>query len=243
MFKIYKLCDVYSDVYIKGTGGSIFNVLYGLNSSHYPYKSLMDKAGLIADSCDNFYFNYYSPSKLLSFREEKIMKELYNFDFENTSHSIPLPISTNWCNMFDMKYHNKYKRILEMIDVDYSPIENYDRYEDLNQRKNETGNHSNTGGGTNTGTETTVEQIEGFNSSSFSDSNKSTRTDNLSHTTTDSGSYVDSGQTIETNHIHGNIGVTTSDQMLSGFLDFWGNFNLLEMMCRDFDTIITTQTY
>lgn len=232
-----KLADMY-DIYT-GTHG-VFRTLYTVTT----FKNLMDKAGIVAADADDYYFNYYSPSKLVSERMQRILETVYNFDWTaDHSGDISQTIITQWTNLFKALYGNKYARFLEMIDVDYNPIENYDRYESLLKEYSSSGTSSEDATRGNTGTVSTVDQIEGFNSASFQDSDKVTRTDNLSETNDVDREHADEGTEENTNHIHGNIGVTTAEQMLTGYTDFWSRFNLLEFMCRDFDTIITTTTF
>jgi len=232
-----KLSDMY-DIYT-GTHG-VFRTLYTVAT----FKSLMDKAGIVAADADDYYFNFFSPSKLINERMQRILEKVYNFNWDvDHSGDISQTIITQWSNLFKALYGNKYARLLEMIDVDYNPIENYDRYESLLKEYSNSGTSSEDASRGNTGTVTTVDQIEGFNSASFQDSDKVTRTDALSETNDVDREHADEGTEENTNHIHGNIGVTTAEQMLSGYTDFWSRFNLLEYMCRDFDNIITTTTF
>lgn len=232
-----KLADMY-DIYT-GTHG-VFRTLYTVTT----FKDLMDEAGIVAADADDYYFNYYSPSKLINERMQRILEKVYNFDWDaDHSGDIAQTIITQWTNLFKALYGNKYARFLEMIDVDYNPIENYDRYESLLKEYSNSGTSSEDATRGNTGTVSTVDQIEGFNSSSFQDSDKVTRTDDLSETNDIDREHADEGTEENTNHIHGNIGVTTAEQMLTGYTDFWSRFNLLEFMCRDFDNIITTTTF
>lgn len=232
-----KLADMY-DIYTGSHG--VFRTLYTVTT----FKNLMDKAGIVAADADDYYFNYYSPNKLVNERMQRILETVYNFDWD-TDHSgdISQTIITQWSNLFKALYGNKYARFLKMIDADYNPIENYDRYESLLKEYSNSGTSSEDATRGNTGTVSTVDQIEGFNSANFQDSDKVTRTDNLSESNDIDREHADNGTEENTNHIHGNIGVTTAEQMLTGYTDFWSRFNLLEYMCRDFDTIITTTTF
>lgn len=234
MKRLSEMYDIYT-----GTHG-VFRTLYTVTT----FKNLMDKAGIVAADADDFYFNFYSPSKYVNERMQKILETVYNFDWDvDHGGDISQTIITQWTNLFKALYGNKYARFLEMIDVDYNPIENYDRYESLLKEYSSSGTSSEDATRGNTGTVSTVDQIEGFNSASFQDSDKVTRTDNLSESNDIDREHADEGTEENTNHIHGNIGVTTAEQMLTGYTDFWSRFNLLEYMCRDFDTIITTTTF
>ena len=93
-------------------------------------------------------------------------------------------------------------KIMAALSTEYAPLENYDRYEDAAE------------GITNTGTQGTTTQsadsVAAFNSASLEPSagstGSSTTTNNLAQDTT------------RTSHVHGNIGVTTSQQMLTAEL-------------------------
>lgn len=242
---MHKVKDLYGGIY-DSADGAIIKILSEIETATdtYLYGALMEKAGITPELADYYYCNHYSPSKCLSPSVEKIATTMLGLDWDDiTSGDFPGQLAGYMAFMFDQKYRNKYQRYYDMIDVEYSPIENYDRYEDLNRRTNDAGNMSNSVSGSNTGTQTTVNQIEGFNSTTFNDSDKATRTDNLANSETTTGSHVNSGQEIATNHIHGNIGVTTAEQMLRGYTDFWSEFNLLDIICHDIDTLLTTQTY
>ena len=118
--------------------------------------------------------------------------------------------------------------------ADYDPIENYNRSEYRTETTEDTmGNTrtldtSNDTSGTDTvtesGTRTTENSVSAENVTTFSPDNKSVETPDITTertpdlsvtdtgTITDDGSY-DGSLTIDSN-IHGNIGVTTSQQML-----------------------------
>ncbi len=106
--------------------------------------------------------------------------------------------------------------------AEYDPIENYDRIEDRSETTKDTMGNTrtlNTSTAT-TGTNTTEDSVSAENVTTFSPDTKSVQTPNL--TEADSGTIGDSGNyngslTIKST-IHGNIGVTTSQQMLESEL-------------------------
>jgi hypothetical protein len=132
---------------------------------------------------------------------------------------------------------------MQIFETTYSPIENYDRYEELLKEYDESGENATDNTTTNTGTQTNVSKIEGFNSTGFDDSDQNIRTDNLSNVLDSDTSYGKEGTETNTNHIHGNIGVTKNEDMLQAYRDFWADFNLLDIICNDIDSIITKHTY
>ena len=111
-----------------------------------------------------------------------------------------------------------FQRYFNACMVEYDPIENYNRSEYRTETREDTmGNTRTLDTATDTtGTDTTETSVSAENVVTFSPENKEVRTPDLnvadSGTITDDGSY-DGSLTIDSN-IHGNIGVTTSQQML-----------------------------
>lgn len=116
------------------------------------------------------------------------------------------------------------------VDQTYNPIHNYDRYEELS--RNVTGDHSNsvtdTGGNTN------------YNTSFDSNEQRQTDKSEAQNTRVDSGT----GRTIETvsNHMYGNIGVTTAAQMLQGYREV-NDFSVIDFIVHSFANRFCIQIY
>lgn len=131
--------------------------------------------------------------------------------------------------------------VIDLIKTAYKPLENYDRREDLTRGKedtrNRTQNYSEEGSViTNQETERTV---AAFNTSEYSPADK---TVSDGRTTTETGgntSGTEAGSENEhaVNYIHGNIGVTTSQQMFTAELELLNGFNaytfIVEMFAKD----------
>ena len=166
-----------------------------------------------------------------------------------------------WSN----KHYRTFEKWINALNIDYNPLENYDRMEewsDTGSRIN-TGTVSDSGSRKNTGTQSTEtevndnfkgsenstssDEISAYNSNSFQNDKKnttnssnssetntktnSTRTDNLtesnSNTRTDNLSEKTNSNRI--GRAHGNIGVTTSQQMLQSELDI-AKWNIYEQI-------------
>lgn len=144
---------------------------------------------------------------------------------------------------------------IKAINVQYDPLNNYDRTEVItdthNGSKNGSSNGSNTSNNTRTDdlkTEndaTTTDQVSAENVSSFSDANKSvldqetkntgTVKDNGGGTFNETHNDTDNYTDHHNAHIYGNIGVTTSQQMLQSELDI-ARFNIYEAIADLFIT-------
>lgn len=151
--------------------------------------------------------------------------------------------------LFFLKNYDNFDKMAEALLAEYNPIENYDRYEDTTENRDidksggnqstASGEGSASSGGTNTvGGYNTEHQISAMNSNDYQKRNKdvtSPRTDTYSNQSTSSDSSSASGSFDETtdddfkrtSHIHGNIGVTTSQQMIQSEIEL-RKFNIYD---------------
>ncbi len=151
-----------------------------------------------------------------------------------------------------------WKKVREMELAEYNPIENYDRYESEveNMGRNTENNKSDVINSTsdatsktiNSGVNTRVDlnKVAGFNSETLVTNNETTNSDTNNgetNTTTDStGSSVqntnDKGteneNRVRESRVHGNIGVTTVAQMISGQLEILPKVNTLNYIVNSF---------
>ena len=151
-----------------------------------------------------------------------------------------------------------WKKVREMELAEYNPIENYDRYESEveNMGRNTENNKSDVINSTSDATSKTVNsgvntrvdlnKVAGFNSETLVTNNETTNSNTNNgetNTTTDStGSSVqntnDKGteneNRVRESRVHGNIGVTTVAQMISGQLDILPKVNTLNYIVDSF---------
>lgn len=167
-----------------------------------------------------------------------VVQRLYEFeeeDVESTMKLLALQVI--------QKFADKWDRLYSAITTDYKPLENYDmsQTETPDITKTETRNSSVTTSVTN---DITDGDVYGFNSSSPVPQTKTTR----NGSTTVSG---DSDDNVTTNTEtgtrgltrHGNIGVTTSQQMLQSEIDLRNNYNFTNQLFDDLDSIMCLLVY
>lgn len=122
---------------------------------------------------------------------------------------------------FSADYSYKWSQLYRSMHFEYNPIDNYDRTETFTEHSSASGSDSGTNGMDST------QSSKAFNESAFSERDKS-------H---DAGSYNNStsgtGDISRTLRARGNIGVTTTDQMITGFRNTV-NFKLYEIIAKDF---------
>lgn len=150
-------------------------------------------------------------------------------------------------------YEATFTRWLNALDIEYAPLENYDRMEHWTDERDTTGSLTGSGSSSSVGTldttydeDTTVERTKSaFDSSTYqpydkevTDTHAVTDTDSTDTTnTTVSNSTSGSDDSEHNGRVHGNIGVTTSQQMLNQELDlgYWVLYErITDLFLREF---------
>lgn len=151
-------------------------------------------------------------------------------------------------------YIKNWNALYKTLSLEYNPIENYSMTETENVQDTHKGTLESNGNNTNTYTETTIvndtsnNQLWGFNSTDSVNSDKQT-----GDTTRDVESTMDSthkNTDMETKDItsdrtlkrSGNIGVTTSQQMIESERQLW-LWNFFESVFSDIDKILVLKIY
>ena len=211
----------------------------------FTIKNLFDYAisknkGIFGNTENFVFMEQYNSNELLVSR---FFKDLYasknlKEEFETVENAY-----TFFCGEVETLLYVKkenYDKIYSAFLERYSPIENYDRYE--NQKISNTGILSRQNG--------SIKNSENFNRSekmyevpnddetekeigkneNFGNENENYSTQQFN----DLKNEIDTKNTIES-HVHGNIGVTESTTMVKNFADFWQDFTFLKIF---FDDII-----
>lgn len=145
-----------------------------------------------------------------------------------------------WSN----KYQYNWKKLYDTTVLEYNPIENYDRMEDWTDTDTETGTNSrnsNTDSKTNSeiiNSGTITEQNTAFNAGLADHAKEISNTDTVSNTTGNRNENENTTNTRDLTHkktgrAHGNIGVTTSQQMIQSERETV-IFNLYDVIAESF---------
>lgn len=217
-----RLIDVFSDWMDNG-------IFHALESFDVPWKD-----DDISDVLDIEYFGNISGAKNISPLVKRLLDGAHTLTSEQIAKLARVVYTINSVN---------WNREYATINLEYNPINNYDMTEESTETKDRDAQQNNTGtqGVVSTSTETTG--VYGFNSSSAvnsdttSNSENNTRTDNLSQTLSD--------DETTTNELHrsGNIGVTTTQQMLESErnLYLWNFF--YKVVFPSVDKVLTSPLY
>lgn len=151
-------------------------------------------------------------------------------------------------------YIKNWNALYKTLSLEYNPIENYSMTETENVQDTHKGTLESNGNNTNTYTETTLvndtsnNQLWGFNSTDSVNSDKQTgdttrdvdSTMDSTHKNTDSETKnITSDRTLKRS---GNIGVTTSQQMIESERQLW-LWNFFESVFSDIDKILVLKIY
>ena len=174
-------------------------------------------------------------------------------------------------SLWSAKNQYTFEHVAKIYLASYSPIENYDRYEDMSTDrdrgltdtttasagKNEGITSSRTTGHSGTDTTTDETTVSAFNSSTYQPDTKLTSSLLHGESVSDSGSSSKNTQSSSTtnkgitenetikqdNHIRGNIGVTTATAMQSEEYTFLEHYNPYEFIAGLFENELTLFIY
>lgn len=185
---------------------------------------------------------------------DKIVYDNWDLEPRVTDYNL---MKTMIDNFFKVKL-DAYTKIYNALNSEYNPIHNFDRHEDLDENRKTTTSDNNTRNNTTTRNDTTSDsgsttednnaehKTSAYNSSSYQPSTNDTsntkttsnNTNTLKGNTTENGTDnrdVTSNDTYKTNnHLYGNIGVTTTQQMIESEIEMRENNNIYVMISLDF---------
>lgn len=125
-------------------------------------------------------------------------------------------------------------RLYEAMLAEYSPIENFDRYEDVDEQNRGAMTHSGTDSVSGSGEDTITNKITSFDNNTFVDHDKAIAGKGSTDTTTYGHVVSDSTGKKIISHLHGNIGVTTNQQMLEAELETRPKINIYRIIIDSF---------
>ena len=211
-----KLIDTVNISDLLSTGG-IFSKIASVTGQPFTWLTTS-----LALQLDKEYYLVHSGGKFIS----NAYQRLIDAEDDNIVPDALLELA----NMLITKFALSWDKIYSAINTNYKPLENYD----MEQKETPDVTHTK-----NVKTNMTVENdVYGFNSATPVPS---------SQTTTDGASLNNEETNKETGTRgltrHGNIGVTTSQQMLQSEIDLRSKFNFTNHLFDDVDTVLCLLVY
>lgn len=149
-------------------------------------------------------------------------------------YQVPPQVKTAITEWFTRRKDN-FAKLWQGFTAEYNPIENYDRQEDSTETPNITHTLSNSGQDASTN----EADVQGYNGTDYVPNSRT----QSSGTSSTNGTDTESGTRTYTSRIHGNIGVTTSAQMLEGELALRRSLDIYALIAAEFETDNLIQVY
>lgn len=135
--------------------------------------------------------------------------------------------------IWSAKMQPTFTRWVNALAIEYAPLENYDRMEHWTDETDGTGSAESSGSVNTTTSDTSELTKSAYDQSTYSPYEKTTNGGSVGTTTSDTTGTTMSNDSEHDGRIHGNIGVTTSQQMLQQELDL-GYWNVYEKITELF---------
>lgn len=144
---------------------------------------------------------------------------------------------------FGIKWNKEYEAFM----TEYNPVHNYDRFEEFKDTTKKTGTYSDTDSGTDkteNGNEQTAE-VAAFDLDTLKKDNVVTDkgSTTLTHGKTTAHEQDLTDETSHEAHLYGNIGVTTSQQMIESEFVLREKYKLLDIISNDIREALTLKIY
>lgn len=149
-------------------------------------------------------------------------------------YQVPPQVKSAITEWFARRKDN-FAKLWQGFTAEYNPIENYNRQEDSTETPNITHTLSNSGQDASTN----EADVQGYNGTDYVPNSRT----KSSGTSSTNGTDTESGTRTYTSRIHGNIGVTTSAQMLEGELTLRRSLDIYALIAEEFERDNLIQVY
>lgn len=242
-----------NDVYSEWTEKGFFHYLYTMSQSATPQIDIpfISTSGA-ATRLDLYYHGTHSGNKILSPLAENLIKDPEFID----------AYLAGIAEIFWKLYGENLLKQYAVYSIQYDPIKNYDMeesgYDDKTGTDTQTksGNQTRAMSGQHKTTGSTTTKTKGYNSTDYVDTDKVENTDttsyggdgNVGDTETTTYNNVTNQMSYNNNVNHsitrsGNIGVTTSQQMIQSEIDLWQWNFYNDVLFPAVDRVITIPLY
>lgn len=151
-------------------------------------------------------------------------------------YSDPIAMQS-FIGIWSRKQQPTFERWIKALSIDYAPLENYDRNEYWTDHTEGTGSSGSEGSSDTTTGDTSELQKSAYDQSTYSPYEKTINDGSVGTTTSDSTSTEMENDATHRGRVHGNIGVTTSQQMLEAELNlgYWNVYEkITELFLKEF---------
>lgn len=129
--------------------------------------------------------------------------------------------------LWSTKWHRTFDKWIKALSIDYAPLENYDRQEAWSDSASSSESSSASASDSATGNMSQTNDVSAFNSDVMRDDTSASQHTDNNATYSSTANAIKSDLNTHRGRIHGNIGVTTSQQMLQAEFDV-SRFNIYD---------------
>lgn len=134
-----------------------------------------------------------------------------------------------------------FQRWVDALAIEYAPLENYDRHENWTDTLDSDGTSRTTGTNDTETSGSVTTDVSAYDSSGYQPKEKVTTSETVDNDTTENNTSTLDNTGVHAGRIHGNIGVTTSQQMLESELElgYWNIYSrITDMFLKEFCIMI-----
>lgn len=147
----------------------------------------------------------------------------------------------NFISVWADREQATFQRWVDALAIEYAPLENYDRHENWTDTLDSDGTSRTTGTNDTSTSGTVTTDVSAYDSSTYQPKDKVTSSETIDNDTTENNTSTLDNTGVHAGRIHGNIGVTTSQQMLEAELDlgYWNIYSrITDMFLKEFCIMI-----
>mgnify|MGYP004649930931 FL=1 len=153
------------------------------------------------------------------------------------------PVLKKLITVWSLQHQMEWKKMYDSLNAEYNPIENYDRQESWEDNSNGVTESSSEFSNTGHSDSTDTMNKSGFNTDSFVPDSQAVGVSNNNNGGKSSGNGKNTNVSTHTGRVHGNVGVTTNQQMIESEIALRTRFNLLDYVCGQFEKTFMVQVY
>lgn len=177
--------------------------------------------------------------------KETLVNTILDEVAEYQPYSIDVDLMKFKIENFFKKNKEGFSRLIAINLITYSPIENTDRYEDGTDTVNRVNTSTDNGTYQRSLDYNDENKISAYDSDVYQPNTNLNHSEDISDETKNNSTNNTDDTTNHRLRTHGNIGVTTNQQMLNQEVDFWKSFNFYDMVANKFlfELCLTCETY
>lgn len=147
----------------------------------------------------------------------------------------------NMVSVWGKKVEATIDRWVKALAIEYNPLENYDRQEAWTDTLDSDGTMNSTGTNDTSTSGTVTNNVSAYDSSNYQPSGQNISSETVDNDTTNRSTSTLDNESNHRGRVHGNIGVTTSQQMLESELElgYWNIYSrITDLFLNEFCIMI-----